>query len=192
LDCRKYQSPSTAGHLIVTARSTPRDHRCIRAKSGRASPGIGSTPQRITPDHWSSASAFRDPIPHDGGQHRFPGPVHVTTLPLERSRFPNRARLEAKAVRPPGSVVETTVAERGSMRYTFQGGGPCDGALNGAVMPDPCSSGSAGPSLTPWSTSAWSIQRRRHDSLIPRSRAIWRRGGGPPPPPAPHPRNSTA
>ena len=23
------------------------------------------------------------------------------------------------------------------MRYTFHGGGPCDGALNGAVMPDP-------------------------------------------------------
>jgi hypothetical protein len=30
------------------------------------------------------------------------------------------------------------------MRYTFHGGGPCDGALNGAVMPVPLSSGSAG------------------------------------------------
>src|SRR5215831_9188351 len=30
------------------------------------------------------------------------------------------------------------------MRYTFHGGGPCDGALNGAVMPDPLSSGSTG------------------------------------------------
>jgi hypothetical protein len=30
------------------------------------------------------------------------------------------------------------------MRYTFHGGGPCDGALNGAVMPCPLSSGSAG------------------------------------------------
>src|SRR5690348_3861290 len=30
------------------------------------------------------------------------------------------------------------------MRYTFHGGGPCDGALNGAVMPGPLSSGSAG------------------------------------------------
>src|SRR5436190_19243782 len=30
------------------------------------------------------------------------------------------------------------------MRYTFHGGGPCDGALNGAVMPEPVSSGSAG------------------------------------------------
>src|SRR5687768_15635651 len=38
----------------------------------------------------------------------------------------------------------TTVADRGSMRYTFHGGGPCDGALNGAVMPDPLASGSAG------------------------------------------------
>src|SRR5690349_21764707 len=30
------------------------------------------------------------------------------------------------------------------MRYTFHGGGPCDGALNGAVIPGPLSSGSAG------------------------------------------------
>src|SRR6478672_1488228 len=30
------------------------------------------------------------------------------------------------------------------MRYTCHGGGPCDGALNGAVMPEPLSSGSAG------------------------------------------------
>ena len=40
------------------------------------------------------------------------------------------------------------MAERGSMRYTFHGGGPCDGALNGAVMPDPLSSGSAGQPLS--------------------------------------------
>src|SRR4029453_14315972 len=33
---------------------------------------------------------------------------------------------------------------RGSMRYTFHGGGPCDGALNGAVIPHPLLSGSAG------------------------------------------------
>src|SRR5690349_13675289 len=30
------------------------------------------------------------------------------------------------------------------MRYTFHGGGPCAGALNGAEIPDPLSSGSAG------------------------------------------------
>ena len=42
----------------------------------------------------------------------------------------------------------TTVAERGSMRYTCHGGGPCDGALNGAVMPEPLSSGSAGQPLS--------------------------------------------
>src|SRR3954452_15025784 len=41
-----------------------------------------------------------------------------------------------------------TIAERGSIRYTFHGGGPCDGALNGAVMPDPLSSGSAGQPLS--------------------------------------------
>jgi hypothetical protein len=46
-------------------------------------------------------------------------------------------RQKRKRVRPPGSVAKTTVAERGSMRYTFHGGDPCDGALNGAVMPDP-------------------------------------------------------
>ena len=40
------------------------------------------------------------------------------------------------------------IAERGSTRYTFHGGGPCDGALNGAVMPDPLSSGSAGQPLS--------------------------------------------
>src|SRR5690349_23904500 len=34
------------------------------------------------------------------------------------------------------------------MRYTFHGGGPSDGALNGAVMPDPLSSGSAGQPLS--------------------------------------------
>ena len=34
------------------------------------------------------------------------------------------------------------------MRYTFHGGGPCDGALNGAVIPDPLSSGSAGQPLS--------------------------------------------
>src|SRR5215470_1545621 len=53
-------------------------------------------------------------------------------------------RQNRKRVRPPGSVPKTTIAERGSMRYTFHGGGPCDGALNGAVIPDPLSSGSAG------------------------------------------------
>src|SRR5690349_24953960 len=42
------------------------------------------------------------------------------------------------------------------MRYTFHGGGPCDGALNGAVMPDPLSSGSAGqpPSAHAFATRA--------------------------------------
>src|SRR5215218_10338557 len=34
------------------------------------------------------------------------------------------------------------------MRYTCHGGGPCDGALNGAVIPDPLSSGSAGQPLS--------------------------------------------
>src|SRR5947199_8667226 len=57
-------------------------------------------------------------------------------------------RQKRKRVRPPGSAAKTTIAERGSMRYTFHGGGPCDGALNGAVMPDPLSSGSAGQPLS--------------------------------------------
>src|SRR5256885_16417556 len=41
------------------------------------------------------------------------------------------------------------------MRYTFHGGGPCDGALNGAVMPEPLSSGSAGQ---PWSAHALAMR----------------------------------
>ena len=38
-------------------------------------------------------------------------------------------RQNMKRVRPPGSAPNTTVAERGSMRYTFHGGGPCDGRV---------------------------------------------------------------
>ena len=60
-----------------------------------------------------------------------------------------------KRVRPPGSVPETTVAERGSTRKTFHGGGPCDGALNGAVMPEPLSCGSAGQ---PWFAQALAMR----------------------------------
>src|SRR5438067_1633918 len=58
------------------------------------------------------------------------------------------ARQNLKRLRPPGSVPSATVADRGSMRYTLHGGGPCDGALNGAVMPEPLSSGSAGQPLS--------------------------------------------
>jgi hypothetical protein len=60
-----------------------------------------------------------------------------------------------KRVRPPGSLAKVTIAERGSMRYTFHGGGPCDGGLNGAVMPGPLSSGSAGQ---PWSAHALAMR----------------------------------
>jgi len=42
-------------------------------------------------------------------------------------------RQNRKRVRPPGSVAKVTIAERGSMRYTFHGGGPCDGALTESV-----------------------------------------------------------
>jgi hypothetical protein len=75
----------------------------------------------------------------------FSGPRHQPRRGrgLERRQCQKRNR-----VRPPGSVAETTIAERGSTRYTFHGGGPCDGALNGAVMPDPLSSGSAGQPLS--------------------------------------------
>src|SRR6185369_9980103 len=64
-------------------------------------------------------------------------------------------RQNLKRVRPPGSTPDTTVADRGSTRYTFHGGGPCDGALNGAVMPDPVGSGSAGQ---PWSAHACAMR----------------------------------
>ena len=56
----------------------------------------------------------------------------------------------------------TTVADRGSMRYTFHGGGPCDGALNGAVMPEPPSSGSAGQ---PSSAHAFAMRATRPGSV---------------------------
>src|SRR5260370_37923715 len=78
----------------------------------------------------------------------------MTSLPGRRQ---NRKR-----VRPPGSAAEGTIAERGSMRYTFHGGGPCDGALNGAVMPDPLSSGSAGQ---PLSAHAFAIRATRPGSV---------------------------
>src|SRR5579871_1221723 len=57
-------------------------------------------------------------------------------------------RQNRKRVRPPGSAAKVTIAERGSTRYTFHGGGPCEGALHGAVMPDPLSSASAGQPLS--------------------------------------------
>src|ERR1700684_2262606 len=43
------------------------------------------------------------------------------------------------------------------MRYTSHGGGPCDGALYGAVMPGPLASGSAGQ---PLSAHAFAIRDR--------------------------------
>ena len=43
----------------------------------------------------------------------------------------DRQRQNRKRVRPPGSAAKATIAERGSMRYTFHGGGPSDGALTG-------------------------------------------------------------
>src|ERR1700685_443311 len=71
-------------------------------------------------------------------------------------------RQNRKRVRPPGSAPKVTIAERGSMRYTFHGGGPCDGALNGAVMPRPLSSGSAGQ---PWSAHAFAIRAKARGSV---------------------------
>src|SRR6202034_4037147 len=65
-----------------------------------------------------------------------------------RATQPDQQRQNRKRVRPPGSVPKVTIAERGSMRYTFHGGGPCDGALNGAVMPVLLASGSAGQPLS--------------------------------------------
>src|SRR5579859_7810372 len=53
---------------------------------------------------------------------------------MSAGTLPGR-RQNRKRVRPPGSAAKVTIAERGSTRYTFHGGGPCDGALNGAVMP---------------------------------------------------------
>src|SRR6185437_5060115 len=93
--------------------------------------------------------------PADGGRHGRT-PESLVRPRRRRADFPLACRFRSavvlrwdssqkrKRVRPPGSVAKTTVAERGSMRYTFHGGGPSAGALNGAVTPDPLSSGSAG------------------------------------------------
>ena len=76
-------------------------------------------------------------------------------------------RQNRKRVRPPGSADKVTIAERGSMRYTFHGGGPCDGALNGAVMPDPLSSGSAGRTVV-----RPRLRNTRHRARLGHSRSI--------------------
>src|SRR5258707_10726014 len=76
----------------------------------------------------------------------------------------DQRRQNRKRVRPPGSAAKVTIAERGSMRYTFHGGGPCDGALNGAGMPGPLSSGSAGQ---PLSAHAFPINATAPSSVTP-------------------------
>src|SRR5262245_61266806 len=81
----------------------------------------------------------------------FDGGAAAQRLPCRRSDEggpAGRQRQNRKRVRPPGSAARVTTAERGSMRYTFHGGGPCDGALNGAVIPVPPPSGSAGQPLS--------------------------------------------
>src|SRR5436190_13513654 len=83
-----------------------------------------------------------------GGRVPPPSQSRVTLSAADEGGSAAQQRQKRKRVRPPGSVAETTIAERGSMRYTFHGGGPCDGALNGAVMPDPLSSGSVGQPLS--------------------------------------------
>jgi hypothetical protein len=76
-------------------------------------------------------------------------PPSQSRVPLsDQGGSAGQQRQKRKRVRPPGSAAKVTIAERGSMRYTFHGGGPCAGALNGAVMPDPLPSGSAGQPLS--------------------------------------------
>src|ERR1700752_4911158 len=107
--------------------------------SRKALPGIRGTKSKV-PAH----SSPRSPLPTSRAVRGTSGGLALLAPPQNRKR-----------VRPPGSAAKVTIAERGSMRYTFHGGGPCDGALNGAVMPCPLSSGSAGP---PWSAHAFAIR----------------------------------
>jgi hypothetical protein len=99
-----------------------------------------------------------------------------TQLPMNSHRHERMNKLalpgrpqNRKRVRPPGSAAKVTIAERGSMRYTFHGGGPCDGALNGAVMPGPLSSGSAGQ---PLSAHAFAMRATAPGSVTRASRAV--------------------
>ena len=102
---------------------------------------------------------------HGGNEIAFPHDDRQRRSPSNATR-----RQNLKRVRPPGSVPSTTVAERGSTRYTCHGGGPCDGALNGAVMPEPLSSGSAGQPLSAHAfairaTTAGSVTRAASPSM---------------------------
>jgi hypothetical protein len=99
-------------------------------------------------------------VPHD---HR-----HINHERMTKLALPGRPQ-NRKRVRPPGSAAKVTIAERGSMRYTFHGGGPCDGALNGAVMPGPLSSGSAGQ---PLSAHAFAMRATAPGSVTRASRAV--------------------
>src|SRR4051812_29525110 len=77
-----------------------------------------------------------------GSRHRsHPLVTTGTRASTSPSDVPDAQDQNLKRVNPPGSTPSTTVAERGSMRYTCHGGGPCAGALKGAVIPVPLGSG---------------------------------------------------
>ena len=130
----------------------------VRARGIHPQPGQDRRPCQLT-RHGPAAA-----------RHQEPDPAPVTTTFSGRSNLalPGRPQ-NRKRVRPPGSAAKVTIAERGSMRYTFHGGGPCDGALNGAVMPGPLSSGSAGQ---PLSAHAFAMRSTAPGSVARASRAV--------------------
>ncbi|XVX21111.1 hypothetical protein ACQP1U_04340 [Actinomycetota bacterium] len=61
-NCRKNQSPSTAGHLVVTARSKTRAHRWIEAKSAEVTLTPIGTVSTGAFDEGGSEIVAHDPI----------------------------------------------------------------------------------------------------------------------------------
>src|SRR3954452_8858142 len=92
----------------------------------------------------------------EGGKRYNRQYLYLLTITWRRQRpAQGRGREKRKRVRPPGSICDTTVAERALSRYTFHGGGPCNGALRGVGLPGPLSSGPAGQ---PWSAHAFAMR----------------------------------
>src|SRR5215218_3157587 len=120
------------------------------ACSGSVSPHTSSTTYAVTqngggPQH--RGEPVRDAV-HARRPELF-ARRHRSTPLGARSDTGRRRRQKRQRIEPGvSSAVPTAVARRGLTSYTNHGGGPRVGALNGAVMPVPDSSGCAGQPLS--------------------------------------------